>query len=464
MSIPPRSRGELEATGRTSPATARLELPVAEFIHTQGASGILLLIAATAAMVWANSPYRASYFHLWEMPLSIDFGLLHISKSLHHWINDGLMAVFFFLVGMEIKHEMLSGQLSSFRRAALPVVAALGGMVVPAAVYLAFNHDGMRSGWGVPMATDIAFALAVLAMVPRVPIGLKVFLLALAIVDDLGAIAVIAFFYTETVNFGALGIAAVLVGVIFAFRKAGVRLAFPYVLTGLFVWVCVLKSGVHATIAGVVLAFAISSKSPLSKESFSQSVQPLLEDFTQGMRERSDDRADVALGAIETLASATESPLERATRQLHSWVSFLILPLFAFANAGVAITFDKAILTNAVALGIAAGLLIGKPLGIVSFSWVAVKSRLAELPESIRWPHMWATGIIAGIGFTVAIFIADLAFEQAEYLKIAKLAILATSIVAGIAGWSLLRLVPVERRKSGDRRSKQPSEAALEPR
>jgi Na+:H+ antiporter, NhaA family len=440
VSVPARSRGELNIAKRTSLATARLQLPVVEFIHTQGASGFLLLCAAVAAIALANSIWAPNYFRIWAATLSFDFGGVHLSKTLHHWINEGLMAVFFFLVGMEIKHEFVRGQLATWKHAVLPVVAALGGMIVPAVLYLACNMHGVRSGWGVPMATDIAFALAVIAIVPRVPLGLKIFLLALAIADDLGAIAVIAFFYTEHLNLGALALAIFFTGAIWAMGKAGVRLAFPYVVLGVLVWVCVLGSGIHATVAGVVLAFLVSSKANLPRSKLDAAVRPLLDDLEDAISKKDEESAEMTLGAIEALTMATEPPLERITRQLHSWVSFLILPIFAFSNAGVAIEFLKLknLAFDPVAYGIAAGLVIGKPLGIVGFSWIATKLRLAELPEKTGWLQMWGAGLLGGVGFTVAIFIADLAYKTAENLQTAKLAILISSALAGAAGYIVL--------------------------
>ena len=440
MSIPARSRGELDVAVQTSRVAARFEQPVVEFIHTEGASGFLLICAAIAAMAWANSPWANSYFRFWEATVSFDFGPLHLSKSLHHWINDGLMAIFFFLVGMEIKHEFVRGQLSTFRRAALPVLAAVGGMIAPALLYLAFNINGAARGWGVPMATDIAFALAVLAIVPGVPVGLKVFLLALAIADDLGAILLIALFYTPELKLGPLAVAVLLLALVFAFRSAGVRLAFPYVILGIAVWVCVLKSGVHATVSGVALAFAVSSRSSIESKNFAPAVLSLLDRLKSALARDDHESAETALGAIETLSSATEPPLERITRQLHAWVSYLILPLFALANAGVALDTDALhTIADPIAIGIAVGLFFGKPLGIVAFSWLAVRFGFAELPRGIRWGQILGSGILAGIGFTVAIFIASLVFDTNAQLRSAKLAILGTSIVAGMVGYAWLR-------------------------
>jgi Na+:H+ antiporter, NhaA family len=440
VSIPARSRGELNIAKRTSLATAQLQLPVVQFIHTQGASGFLLLCAAITAIAWANSPWAPSYFRLWETTLELDGWRIHLAKALHHWINDGLMAIFFFLVGMEIKHEFVRGQLSTWRRAVLPIVAAVGGMVVPALLYVVCNLGGNTRGWGVPMATDIAFALAVVAVVPGVPLGLKVFLLALAIADDLGAIAVIAIFYTDSLHLIPLFAAAVLLLSMWLIRRWGVRLSFPYVALGLLVWFCVLRSGIHATVAGVAIAFLVKSSAPLPTGEYANAVPPLLADLKIALSRGEHERAETTLGAIETLTSETEAPLERITRQLHSWVSFLILPLFAFANAGIAINLKMIsnVAKDPVAWGIALGLLFGKPLGIVGCSWIATKLGIAELPDQVRWPQLWGAGLLGGIGFTVAIFIADLAFLERADLDSAKLAIIATSALAGILGYALL--------------------------
>lgn len=442
MSIPARNRGTLDVTKARSLAVRAIELPVQKFIHTEGVSGWLLLAATVAALAWVNSPLRDSYFRLWDAEFSFDLGLLHLEKSLHHWINDALMAIFFFLVGMEIKHELVLGQLRTVRRAMLPVIAALGGMVVPALLYVGFNGGTAAvRGWGIPMATDIAFALGVLAMVRGVPIQIKVFLLAIAIVDDIGAIIVIALFYSESVSLWPLLIGGLLLLAIWGLRSAGVQFEFPYILLGVLFWVAVLKSGVHATIAGVILGMMVKSRPLITMDGFADQAPEVLGEFDEARRSGDVEEADAKLGVLESLASLTEAPIERLTRKLHSWVAFVVLPLFALSNAGVIISAEslRAAVASPVSWGIATGLLLGKPIGIFGFTWLAVKSRLAELPSDFRWKLVAGVGVLAGIGFTVSIFITGLAFEENESLSAAKIAILAASVTAGVVGYLLVR-------------------------
>jgi NhaA family Na+:H+ antiporter len=444
MSIPARRLGQLNVNRDFSFTTRHVELPAEEFIYRQGVSGILLVAAGLLALAWANSPWAGAYFGLWEAKLSFHFAFLHVDKSLHHWINDGLMTLFFFLVGMEIKHEAVHGNLSSPKQAALPAIAAAGGMIVPALLFVSFNWGaGTVSGWGIPMATDIAFAVAVMALVPGISHQLKVFLLALAIVDDIGAILVIALFYSESVRIAPLLVSMCLLLAIAALRRAKVQFGFPYVLVGALFWMAILSSGVHATIAGVILAMMVSSRETISKQEFEQRALPLLEDLQQANRDHDVNAADASLGAIEALAVSTDPPIERITRALHPWVGFVVLPLFAFANAGV--TFSPRAIGDAfgsvVFLGVLIGLLIGKPLGIVAFTWLATRLRLAELPSGAGMSDVLAAGVVAGIGFTVAIFIADLAFDVVQHVATAKIAILIGSVLSGVSGYLLLRFV-----------------------
>jgi len=442
MSVPARSRATLDVTRKYSPAVRAIELPVLKFIHTEGVGGWLLLAAAVIALIWANSPFQQFYYRVWEAELSFNLGLLHLSKSLHHWINDGLMAIFFFLVGMEIKHELTIGALRSARRAMLPVVAAIGGMVAPALIFVALNGGtAASSGWGIPMATDIAFALGVLAMVPGVPVDLKVFLLAVAIVDDIGAIIVIAIFYSETIAVMPLAAGAVLLLALWGLRRAGVQFEFPYILLGVLFWVTILKSGVHATIAGVILGMMVTHRPMFERETAAREAPEVLAALKRDLREGDEDAADMHLGVLQTLAERTEAPLERLTRKLHSWVAFVVLPLFALSNAGVEMSGEslRAAVSSPLAWGIALGLLVGKPLGIVGASWLAVKSGMADLPTQLNWRLLAGVGVLAGIGFTVSIFIAALAFAEDSMLATAKLGILAASVLAGVLGYVLVR-------------------------
>lgn len=444
MSIPARRLGQLNVTRDFSFTTRHVELPAEEFIYRQGVSGILLVGAGLLALAWANSPWAGAYFGLWEAKLSFHFAFIHIDKSLHHWINDGLMTLFFFLVGMEIKHEAVHGHLSSLKHAALPIVAAAGGMIVPALLFVSLNWgSGTVGGWGIPMATDIAFAVGVMALVPGISHQLKVFLLALAIVDDIGAILVIALFYTKGVRIAPLLLGMCVLLVIAALRQAKVQFGFPYVLAGALFWLTILRSGIHATIAGVILALMVSSRETISKQEFEQRALPLLEGLREANRDGNVNVADANLGAIEALAVSTDPPIERITRALHPWVGFVVLPLFAFANAGV--TFSpRAIadaLGSAVFLGVLIGLVIGKPLGIVAFTWLATRFGFAELAPAAGMSGILGAGVVAGIGFTVAIFVADLAFADAQQVATAKIAILIGSLISGISGYLLLRFV-----------------------
>jgi len=392
----------------SSPGRTPLEVivaPFAQFIRLQAASGLVLMFFAVLALIWANSAWEASYANLWNTKLTVAYGdHLGISKPLLLWVNDGLMAIFFLLVGLEIKRELVTGELASPRRAALPAAAALGGMLMPALLFTAFNFGKpTQSGWGIPMATDIAFSLGVLAVLGRrAPLALKVFLTAVAIVDDLGAVLVIALFYTEQIHWSLLALSLALWGAAVVFGKIGGRHPSVFILIGLAVWYFMLKSGVHATIAGVLMALAIPGKK---------------------------------------LSHEADPATERWEHALHPWVGFLIMPVFALANAGVRIGPDFASsLASPGALGIMIGLCVGKPLGITLFSWLAVKAKLAELPKGMTWGSVAGVGLLGGIGFTMSLFIAELAHpNSAELLNTAKAGILVASLVAGVAGYACLR-------------------------
>jgi NhaA family Na+:H+ antiporter len=420
--------------------------PFQEFADRASSGGILLIAAAIVALVWANSPWGESYTQLWGTKLSVGLGNLSIEEDLTHWINDGLMAIFFLVVGLEIKREILVGELSSPRRAALPIAAALGGAVLPALIYVAFNFgtEGV-SGWGIPMATDIAFALGVLALLgERAPLGLKVFVTALAIVDDILAVMVIALFYTSDVSWGALAVGAAFLIALVAANLAGVGKPLPYALLGIGLWLCFLQSGVHATIAGVLLAMTVPASSYIDTGEFLKRSRSILDRF-----EKAGERGDAVLsneerqGALHALNKANEDvepPLQELEHALHPWVVFAIMPLFALANAGVVLGEGLgASLLNPVSLGIVAGLLLGKQLGITLFAWLALKSGISEMPQGVTWLHIYGAGWLAGIGFTMSLFISDLAFADSPLLDVAKLGILTASLIAGIVGWSILR-------------------------
>ena len=375
---------------------------LSDFLKKESAGGIVLMIAAALALVIANSPLAASYFGLLDIPVVAGIGGGVIDKPLLLWINDGLMAIFFFLVGLEVKREALIGQLNSWNKASLPLMAAIGGMALPAIVFLSINAGSPENmnGWAIPAATDIAFALGVLALLgPRVPVALKALLLAVAVIDDIGAITVIAIFYTAETDVGMLLGGAVAFLVLAAFGRAKVGSSIPYVILGIVLWVFVLKSGVHATLAGVAAAMCV----PIASRDGGK-------------------------------------PLERMEHALHPYIAFLIIPIFGFANAGVSLTgvgFDT--LLSPLPLGIALGLLIGKQIGIVGFAWIAVKSGMASLPENVGWKQIHALSLLAAIGFTMSLFIGNLAFADPAQVDAVKIGVLSGSLVAAVAGYLLLR-------------------------
>ncbi|MBW3551858.1 MAG: Na+/H+ antiporter NhaA [Gemmatimonadetes bacterium] len=424
----------------------RLVTPFGEFFRAESASGIVLLICAALALLWANSPWGESYFHLWETHVVVGGGPIQLDYSLHHWINDGLMAVFFFMVGLEIKREVLVGELASPKKAALPIAAAIGGMVVPALIYVAFNAGTPElRGWGVPMATDIAFALGVLALLgSRAPTGLKIFLAALAIVDDLGAVLVIALFYSEGIDWNMLMYGGLTLIVLFGANRGGIRRPAVYAALGVVLWYFFLKSGVHATIAGVLLAITIPARTKINVMEFVGSAREYLQTFeADGVRSDPSgpltQRQESALERLEEAAEGVQSPLLSIEHALVPWVAFGIMPLFALANAGVALEPEViGGVGSPVVLGIALGLLIGKPIGIAAFAAIAVKLGLAGLPAGVRGMHLVGVGLLGGIGFTMSLFIANLAFT-ATTLELAKVGVLGASTVAGVAGYFILR-------------------------
>lgn len=437
--------------GTPEPLVERVLAPFQRFAQAEASGGIVLLFAAIAALIWANSPWGASYEHLWETKVTIGAPGFSLTESLHHWINDGLMAVFFFVVGLEIKREILVGELASVRQAALPLFAALGGMVIPALVFVAITAGtpDMR-GWGVPMATDIAFALGIAALLgSRVPTSLKIFLAALAIVDDIGAVLVIALFYTASIQATALFLAAGVMVLLVGLNIAGVRSSLPYFMLGAVLWVLFLKSGVHATISGVLLALTIPASTRIDGEEFVTEAREHLNAFHKACENDPEEfsttqRHQEPIFALEDTAQRAQSPLLRLEHKLHSIVAFLIMPIFALSNAGVAFgggSGGNPIADRAV-LGVFFGLIVGKPLGIFAFSWLAVRFRLADLPFGANWRQVAGVGALGGIGFTMALFIAALAFGEGDKLEVVKIGILAGSLVAGITGWLLLRVKP----------------------
>ncbi len=414
--------------------------PLQTFLQTEQAGGVLLLAAAVAALVWANSPWRGAYDSFWHAQLTIGIGSWSLAEDLQHWVNDALMALFFLVVGLEIKRELLTGELREPRVAALPAIAALGGMAVPALLYLAINAGGEEArGWGIPMATDIAFALGVLALVGgRLPAALKSFLLALAIVDDIGAILVIAIFYSGSIQVLALLAAGALLALILVLQRLQVRWTVVYVLLGLGVWLATFESGMHATIAGVALGLATPAVPFQRPRAVSLEAHRIADETV-------DDPVPPDADAhhwlhLAGLTREAVSPLARAEHVLHPWTSYVIVPLFALANAGVSIssaTLGEA-LSSGVTLGVVAGLVVGKTVGVTAFTWAATRTGITRLPDGVRWRHLVGVAALAGIGFTVSLFITSLAFQRPQLQDGAKVGILAASLLAGLLGALLL--------------------------
>jgi NhaA family Na+:H+ antiporter len=421
----------------------KIVTPFEEFIHQETTSGLLLLLCTLVALLIANSFLLHSYEHLLHIPLRISIGQWDIEKTLHHWINDGLMALFFFVVGLEIKRETLVGELADPKQAALPIIAAVGGMAVPALIFFAINAgtDSVK-GWGIPMATDIAFAVGVMVLLgARLPRSLLTFLVALAIVDDLGSVVVIALFYTEHIALDALFIAAGLFVLLVLFNLGGLRKPLPYFLVGTLLWLAMLKSGVHATLAGVLTALAIPARPKYEPSFFSRQVRSLMDRFDSvhkpGESIMRNEKQRALLQTLENCVQLVETPLQRLEHDMHFPVALLIIPVFALANAGIPIDFTQLAdtLTHPITLGVMAGLVFGKLIGIAGISWLAVKLRLGQLPRGTNFKQLIGVGLLGGIGFTMSIFIGELAFTgNEEYLVMAKTGILFASLVAGISG------------------------------
>jgi Na+:H+ antiporter, NhaA family len=411
-----------------------LASPVQRFIQTESSSGIVLILAALAAFAWANSPWADGYFQMLKTSVGIGFGGWRLDMTLQHWVNDLLMGLFFFLVGLEIKRELLVGELAGWQKASLPAAGALGGMVVPALIYVGFNlgEDTVR-GWGVPMATDIAFALGVLALLgQRVPLSLKVFLLALAIVDDLGAVLVIALFYTENLDTTALLISLAIWGGALFYGQAQGHRAPVFALLGALMWYFMLRSGVHATIAGVLMALAVPLRHRMSVDELRRELQ-----WTAGA---AFEDIEGRIQRVEDVIGRAHSPLHAMEHDLGPYVAFLIMPVFALFNAGVALGGRELDLLGAVSMGAFLGLLLGKPLGVLAFVWLAVRTGISRLPKDGGWMGFAGIGLLAGIGFTMSLFIAYLAFGEGALLNQAKAGVLAASVVAALAGLGFLHM------------------------
>jgi NhaA family Na+:H+ antiporter len=419
--------------------------PFQRFFNKIVSGSYPLFLAAILAMIWANL-LAASYNSFWHTQISLSFGQFTISKSLAHWIDEALMTFFFFTVGLEIKREILVGGLSSPKQAALPIAAAVGGMIFPAAIYLALNYGTPAAkGWGIPMATDIAFSLAVLAFLKdKVPSGLRIFLTAFAIADDLGAVIVIALFYTKTIVWQNLIFSTLFLVSLGVANKLWIRKTLVYIVLGIGMWFSILGSGMHATIAGVIVALFIPARGKYDTETFTSKVKEYLNWIVCGdncghsilMNQRHLD----AVQAIEIACSNVETPLQRLEHHLQSWVAYLVLPLFALANSGLVLReLDmSAAIRHPVTLGVIFGLVFGKPLGVISFTYLGSKLLQAPLMRGIKWSHIAGVGLLGGIGFTMSLFISGLSFTSAQVLDFSKLGIIAGSVVSGIAGWIVL--------------------------
>ncbi len=428
-------------------------------------AGALLLVASTAlAVLLANSPWSAQYFASLRLTFGVSLGEVALEKPLILWINDGLMGLFFFHVGLEIKREVMQGELSTVRKASLPAIAAVGGMVVPALIYLLINWGGPGEvGWGIPMATDIAFALGVLALLgDRVPTGLKVFLTALAIVDDIGAVLVIAVFYTEGVSLISLGLGGLLYAVAIGFNRLHVRSSVAYFVLGTLVWVAFLKSGVHATIAALLMAFTIPSGTRINGRALlrrlDRYVSELRDVGVPSSRQMNTPDQEHVLDEMVIDIQRAGSPLLRLEHALVPLVSFVVLPIFAFANAGVALDASSLrALVDPVSIGIVAGLFFGKQIGVTLFTWLAVRLRIADLPEGVTFKGVYGVGMIAGVGFTMSLFVSGLAFDE-QLSEIAKVGILLGSVASGVFGWLVLhRTLAPARASAGGLESPSPS-------
>jgi NhaA family Na+:H+ antiporter len=427
----------------------RIMTPFEEFLHRQTTSGLLLMAMAVLALILANGPFAETYVKILQTYIGIGFGDWELKMSLHHWINDGLMVFFFFVVGLELKREFLVGELANPRNAALPIAAAIGGMVVPALFYFALNPSGdAAAGWGIPMATDIAFAVGAMVLLgTRAPKALVTFLVALAIVDDLGAVMVIAVFYTETIAMLPLSFAVFLFVVLLGLNRSGVRNSIPYFLVSVLLWYALLLSGIHATLAGVIGAMIVPAYPKYNPERFSAHVRSLMDRFDASHEAGKSVLTNIALRteiqALRNGVIGVEAPLQRLEHYWHMPVAFVVIPIFALANAGIAIDVGAlgATLNNPVMLGVMLGLILGKFIGITGASWLAIRLGLAILPRGVRFTQIAGASLLAGIGFTMSIFIAQLAFEgQDEMLLMAKTGILIASFLAGVTGFVWLYL------------------------
>lgn len=430
-------------------AFKKVSTPFEHFLHAQTTTGIILMFMTVLALVLANTSLTEAYAHFFHTKVDLTVGSWYLSHTLHHWINDGLMAIFFFIIGLEIKREILVGELSNIKVAILPILAALGGMIIPALIYLSINYGSEGSvGWGIPMATDIAFAISALVLLgKRVSSALITFLVALAIVDDLGAVIVIAIFYTEQIQFLPLGLAGISFLFMVMLNRFGIHMILPYFIVGLFLWFFMLESGVHATIAGVIAAMAIPSKPKKAPITFTDDTRDLLNQYDTypvDTDHNMHEKQKAILLKVKDKINDIDSPAARLEHSLHLPVALVVIPLFALANAGISIDFSSIgeTLVTPVSLGIIAGLILGKVLGIFGVAWIAIKTGIAKLPEGSTMNQIFGVAFLGGIGFTMSIFVADLAFLGNDALIFqAKVGILAASLFAGLFGYFWLRFV-----------------------
>ncbi|MEO3406608.1 Na+/H+ antiporter NhaA [Mucilaginibacter sp. CAU 1740] len=424
----------------------KIARPVSRFIQQEHTSGIVLFAAVIVAIVWVNSPLQHFYHELWDIKITVGFGKYVLDHPLHLWINDGLMAIFFFVIGIELKREFMAGELSSIKKASMPMFAALGGMLVPALIYFLINRgSASANGWGIPMATDIAFALALLSIAGKhIPSSVKVFLSALAVADDLGAVLVIAIFYSTSINIMPLTIGMWLLVVLLIGNKMGIRSVLFYLVIGFAVWVAFLLSGIHATIAGVLVAFTIPARTRISENIYAESVRKYLTDFENEIPNNSSlttPEQHHIIEKIKKISLDAETPLQKIEHALHPWVAFIIMPLFALANAGIVINGNFfSSLINPVSMGVAIGLLAGKFTGVMLFTWLMVKWGGA-LPSGSNWKQMSGVALLAGVGFTMSLFISGLAFNNPDMIEQAKYGILLASLLAGISGVIVLKAI-----------------------
>jgi Na+:H+ antiporter, NhaA family len=433
----------MTAPKKTKRLTTRLQTSFQDFFASSTSGGIVILTFTAIAMLWANGPWAASYQALLHAPLELTLGSLHMHFTFEHFVNDALMVIFFLTVGIEIKRELLIGELSSLKKAMLPMIGAVFGMIGPAVIYVAFNvgTPALR-GWGVPVATDIAFALGILALVgPRVPIGLKVFLAALAIVDDLLSVLVIALFYSSDLNGTMLLWAVIVTIILYTGNRLGIRWLPFYGILGIILWFFVFNSGIHATIAGVALALTIPVRSKIDRESFFNQARDLINDvLRRPERDGYEATQADAINALEELSENVQAPSARIEHSLQPYVSFVIMPIFALANSGVVLTPSMVSgLLSPVSLGIALGLFVGKQVGVTLAAWLSVRLGWAELPDGTTLQHIYGVSLLCGVGFTMALFVAHLAFIAPENLELAKLSILIGSTTSAITGFILLR-------------------------